>query len=79
MKPSSAWYRQQSEIAERKYQAVVWGRPVPRESPQSAAKSLYPAHDSSIEINRRDTARPQRPTQAPNSIASALYPSLRGR
>src|SRR5215469_1576167 len=76
MSKSETW-NQKVERETRELQKLVYGgHAVPR---QSAAKSLYPAHDSSfrqVEVARRNTA-PQQTTQtAPNSIASLVYPHL---
>jgi hypothetical protein len=69
MRRSTDWYRQQSALAERKYQAIVWGRA----APQSAAHSLYPKHSSSV----RPSEIRHEPGVAPNTLASALYPTLK--
>jgi hypothetical protein len=76
MKQSPQWHRERSQEAERKYQAIVWGRAAPQSSPQSAAKALYPNHNSAarqFEIVRRE------PGAAPNTLARALYPNLKER
>jgi hypothetical protein len=55
-----AWFRQELRD-DPAWRRAVWGQPAPRESSrQSAAKSLYPAHGSSVrqvEIARRDNRK----------------------
>jgi hypothetical protein len=72
MRRSTDWYRQQSALAERKYQAIVWGRAAPQSSRQSAAERIFPhlSNGRAVEIPRLGGR------SVPDSVASRIFPHL---
>jgi hypothetical protein len=62
MRRSPEWYREQSRLAETRWQRGVWGRPAARVQVRQSTEGFHPD---------------RKPAQsAPTSIAAAIYPHL---
>jgi hypothetical protein len=75
LRRTAQWLANESAKQEAELQRLVWPNGAPQQSRQSAARSLYPNHQSNAEWRTGEVARQeQRPT-----AATKLYPNLKPR